>query len=77
MFQGAIDLDEVVSRLQPFLVVVQHNDSMQVYIAVEKMLESENIYENIIDLISVYFTFDIAYPKQLYPLCLFLQHHVL
>ena len=79
--QGAIDLDEEAKKLPlfPQIMVLQHNDSMQVYIAVEKeiLLESENIHESIIDLICVYFTFDIAYPKQLNPICLFLQHHVL
>ena len=59
-------------------MVLQHNNSMQVYIAVEIeiLLESENI-ESIIDLIRVYFTFDIAYPKQLNPICLLVQHYVL
>lgn len=68
-------------NLPPFpqIVVVQHDDSIQFYIVVEKqvLLESDSIKDSIIDLISVYFTFDIAYPKLLYPVCLFLQHHVL
>jgi hypothetical protein len=28
------------------------------------------------DLMSAYFAFNIAYPRQLYPILLFLQHHV-
>ena len=78
--QGAVDLDEKAGKLSPFpqIVVVQH-DPMQFYIAVEKqiLLESDSTKDSIIDLISVYFTFDIAYPKLLYPVCLFLQHYVL
>ena len=70
-FSSFPDTDSLYS-----LYLLQHNDSD---IAVEKeiLLESENIHESIIDLICVYFTFDIAYPKQLNPMCLFLQHHVL
>ena len=58
---------------------MQYDDSTQFYIVVEKevLLECESIKDSIIDLISVYFTFDIEYPKQLYPVCLFLQHYVL
>ena len=46
---------------------------MQFYIAVENqiLLESDSIKDSIIDLISVYFTFDIAYPKLLYPVAMF------
>ena len=69
-FQGAIDLDEEAGKLPPFpqIVVVQPDDSMQCYIAVEKqiLLESDSIKDSIIDLISVYLTFDIAYPKLYY-----------
>ena len=79
-FQGDIDLDEEAGKLPPFpqIVVVQH-DSKQFYIVVEKqvLLESGSVKDSLIDLISVYFTFDIAYPKLPYPVCLFLQHHVL
>ena len=56
--QGAVDLDEEAGKLSPFpqIVVVQHDDSMQFYIAVEKqiLLESDSTKDSI-DLTSVYF----------------------
>ena len=39
--------------------------------------QSLSVYNAILDLISVYFTFNIAYPKPLYPLFIFIQHYVL
>ena len=44
----------------------------------EIFTESLSVYNAILDLISVYyFAFNIAYPKPLYPLFLFVQHYVL
>ena len=41
-------------------------------------MESKSVENALKDVYSsVYFTFDIAYPKQLYLLLLFIQHHII
>ena len=79
--QGTVNLDEEAERLPSFPQVIRlgHDESAQYYIVVEKkvLLESANIQESILDLISTYFCFDIAYPRQLYPVFLFIQHIIL
>ncbi len=54
-------------------------ESTQYFIAVEKkvLLESASIEGSVLDLIGTYFSFDIVYPRQLYPLLLFIQYTIL
>ena len=75
-----MDVDEEAEKLPPFpqIIVLKH-DQQQYYIVVEKnvLLESDGIEGSILDLIGAYFTFDISYPKKLYPVLLFIQHVML
>ena len=74
-------MDAQVEKLPPFPQIVAFCSDMaeeQFFIAVEKhvLLESRCINTALLDMMSVYFTFDIAYPKPLYSL-LFIQRFVL
>ena len=75
-------MDAQVEKLPPFPQIVALRSDMaeeQFFIAVEKhvLLESRCINTALLDMMSVYFTFDIAYPKPLYSLLLFIQRFVL
>lgn len=76
-----MDVDEEAEKLPPFpqIIVLKHDQQQQYYIVVEKdvLLESDGIEGSILDLIGAYFTFDISYPKKLYPVLLFIQHVML
>ena len=75
-----MDVDEEAEKLPPFpqIIVLKHCQQQQYYIVVEKnVLESDGVEESILDLIGAYFTFDISYPKKLYPVLLFIQHIML
>ena len=70
-------MDAQVEKLPPFPQIVALRSDMaeeQFFIAVEKhvLLESRCINTVLLDM-SVYFTFDIAYPKPLYSLLLFIR----
>ena len=49
---------------------------MLMFLAAEKKI-SQDLSNAMLDLFSVYFTFNMLYPSPLYPVLLFLQHHVL
>ena len=70
----------VVTTTLYIVVTTTDEDTKQYFVVVEElvMIESDSFSQVLQDLISTYFTFDIAYPKQLYPVyvLLFLQHHV-
>ena len=74
-----MDVDEEAEKLPPFPQIIVLNHDQQQYIVVEKdvLLESVGIEGSILDLIGAYFTFDISYPKKLYPVLLFIQHVML
>ena len=74
-----MDVDEEAEKLPPFPQIIVLNHDQQQYIVVEKnvLLESDGIKGSILDLIGAYFTFDISYPKKLYPVLLFIQHVML
>ena len=75
-----MDVAEEAEKLPPFpqIIVLKHCQQQQYYIVVEKnVLESDGVEESILDLIGAYFTFDISYPKKLYPVLLFIQHIML
>jgi len=78
-----LDLDEEISKVEqsePFIVATSKLDSAisQIFICCEgKMfLESKSMGDAIVDLMSVYYVFDISYPKPLRAMMIFLQHHV-
>ena len=71
-----------VEKLPPFPQVIVVRSDMaedQFFITVEKQIvvNSSCINTALLDMMSVYFTFDIAYPKPLYSLLLFVQHFIL
>ena len=51
----------------------------QFFIIAEKQVicESHSLSLALVDMIATYFTFNMSYPDTLYPLLLFIQHHVL
>ena len=77
-----VDLDKEVMELpkkHPYLAVVMGGPCVEVFLIVERnVLESlKRISSIIIILIAGYFTFNMSYPKSLYPTLIFLQHFVL
>ena len=60
----------------PAIVVITSDAARQIMIVVEKeiLVECHDMATALLDLISAYFSFDIAYPKPLYPVFLFIQH---
>ena len=62
-----------------YLAVAVGDSSVQVFLTADRyLLGSPNKTVSIlVGLIGVYFSFNIAYPKPLYPILLFLQHFVL
>ena len=79
--QDSVDLSEEVAKLPSFPVIVPMKSDVgsQFFVAAENEIitESEDMGNAIVDLLSVYFTFNMAYSTPLYPVLLFLQHHVL
>ena len=55
------------------------DSSAQVFLTAERCLlgSPSNTTSLIIALMGVYFSFNMVYPKPLYPICIFLQHFVL
>ena len=80
--QASADLESEVEEIgvsSPYIIVTHtDDDSRQYFVVVEKMIlvESSDMSAALQDVMSVYFTFNIAYPRPLYPVLLFLQHHV-
>ena len=75
------DIDDLLKDLQPSpkIIVLEGDGSYQFLIVAEKedITESCDFQTAIVDIIAVYFTFNMAYPNQLYPVLLFLQHNIL
>ena len=63
----------------PYIVPVKSSEQVQFFIAAEGVLfgETQTLFGTLINLISVYFTFNIQYPKPLYSLFIFIQHIIL
>ena len=66
--QDTVDLNAEVEKLPPFPQIILLRSDIaeeQCFIAVEKqvMVESRCINTALLDMMSVYFTFDIAYPR--------------
>ena len=82
LVQAEVNIDAEVHSMaisSPFIVVTKRDDdTRQYFVCVERMvlLESTGMTAALMDIMSVFFTFNIAYPKQLYSLLLFVQHHV-
>ena len=63
----------------PFLVVCRSSETTTYHVIVEQqpLTEASTFGSAILDLFGSYFVYDIAYPKQLYSLLIFVQHHIL
>ena len=62
----------------PAIVVITSDAARQIMVVVEKeiLVECHDMATALLNLISAYFSFDIAYPKPLYPVfCLFIIQH--
>lgn len=72
-------MSEIV-QAAPFIVItgISGDDNSQIFICSEKIvfLESKTIMDAVIDLISFYFVYDIAYPKYVDSILMFFQHYV-
>ena len=76
------DLDEEVQKIAynyPYIAMVEGQSSVQFFVVAERIVmdESENFMEALLDLICVYFAFNIVYPKPLYPVFLFIQRYIM
>ena len=63
----------------PYIIPIKTDEDIQYYVAAERVLlgECKTLFGALLNLISVYFTFNIKYPKPLYSLLIFVQHIVL
>ena len=82
LLQNEPDLDEAVRKITEnhvYIAVVTSDSSIQVHLTAERCLfgKAKSPINLIVSLIGAYFAFDIAYPKALYQLCIFIQHFVL
>lgn len=79
-----IDLEQEVSEIEqsaPFILFTgasAGDENTQFFVCCEQAiyLESGSVKDVIIDLICTYYVFDIAYPKSLNAILLFIQHCV-
>ena len=80
--QGCNDVDEHVAangRQEPYIVATETDDTMEFYIYIESefLLSVGSLGDALANLICTYFVFNIAYPKEMYAMLIFLQHFVL
>ena len=75
------NLDEeamTLSENHPYMGVVIGGTSLQVFVIVERtVLETVEASTALSGLIAAYFSFNMTYPKGLYPLLIFIQHYIL
>ena len=78
-----MDLEEEISEMEqsePYIVITSKpgTESSQIFVCCERQiyLESKSMRDALLDMMSTYFVFNIAYPKSLHGILIFLQHHV-
>ncbi len=76
------NLDEEAQKLPhkyPYIMMVIGDSSVQFFVIAERAVvcQSDDFLESLLDLISVYFVYNIVYPKPMYPVLLFIQHYVM
>ena len=78
-FQDTADLEEEAVHNYPFIFRTESAEQCQYHIMVERelLIISDDLVGAVIDLFSAYYVFNIAYPKPLYPVLVFLQHYIL
>lgn len=79
--QDSVNIVEEVKKIncsQPFLLVLEGDDQFNYVIMCENsvFLQFGNLTDGLFFLLAVYYIFDMSYPKPLYPVYIFLQHHV-
>ena len=80
--QVCCDLHDEIQRqphVYPFIAMVEGDACLQFFQVAEKVVvcESEGFMGALLDLVCVYYTFDIVYPKPLYPVLLFIQQFIM
>ncbi len=80
--QMTCDLDEEVKkvpRIYPYIAMVEGESNVQFFQVAETAVigESDGFYGALIDLVCVCISYNIVYPKPLYPVLLFVQHYVM
>ena len=69
-----------IEQSSPFIIIIgiPGEETVQYYVCGEKIIicESVSVMDAVLDLICVYYTFDIAYPKSLSGIFLWFQHFV-
>ena len=73
------DLQEKLGHVFPYIIVLVGDSAVQFFIVAEQLIlaDSENFIDMLLALIGAYYAFNIAYPRQLYPLCIFIQHFII
>ena len=63
----------------PYIAMVTGDASLQFFKIAERIVvcESEGFMGALIDLVCVYFAYNIQYPKPLYPVLLFIQRYIM
>ena len=63
----------------PYIIVLVGGSAVQLFIVAEQLIlaDSKNFIDTFLALIDAYFAFNIAYPRQLYPLRIFIQHFII
>ena len=80
--QGCVDIDEFVAAnniQHPHIVATESDENVEydIFIESECLVTVNSVADVLANLICSYFAFNIAYPKTLYPILIFLQHFVL
>ena len=80
-FQGSEDIEEEISSIPlnvPYIIVMEASEATTYDVIVKRssLFQSTDLCTALIDILSSYFVFDIAYLPELYPLLLFFQHYV-
>ena len=79
--QGSVDIEEETEKLgrkEPYILLSESDETTKYHIIVENtcMVTTHTLPDALVNIICTYFIFDMAYPKQMYPLLIFLQHFV-
>ncbi len=65
-----------LKRTEPFIVLAEFDEVTEymVYVEANCLITTSTLGDALADLLCAYFVFDMAYPKVMYPLLIFLQH---
>ncbi len=65
-----------LKRTEPFIVIAESDEVTEymVYVEANCLITTSTLGDALADLLCTYFVFDMAYPKVMYPMLIFLQH---